>query len=209
MVKHLYVMSDTHDDVEAVARAVDFVKSEGRGNSRIIHAGDFSLKPYTREALDNLKGTGDVASFWRAKEEHTADILNSYKEVLDASGMPWMAIPGNYDGNLEGVFGSSDIHGRAEDFDGIKVVGYGGAGDGDGPWIGPEHMQPLVKAGQIQMFNSKDLSDLLARENPAIAVTHSPPRGLCDDMFNGAHVGTPTMTKYLQVNDELAQNRRN
>jgi Icc-related predicted phosphoesterase len=203
MVKHLYVMSDTHDDLEAVARAVDFAKSEGRAKSKIIHAGDFALRPYTMEAVNNLRETGDVDAFMKSKAAHTDSVLGSYKEILDGSGMPWVAIPGNYDGDLRASFGNSDIHGRTQYFDGIKVVGYGGAGDGDGPWIGPGHMQPLANAGQIQMFNPKELSDLLVRESPTIAVTHSPPMGLCDDMFNGVHVGTPTMTKYIQENDGL------
>jgi Icc-related predicted phosphoesterase len=196
-------MSDTHDDLEAVARAVDFAKSEGKEGSRIVHVGDLALRPYTKESLDNLVKNRDVENFVEEKRDHNEGVLNEYKSILNSSGMPFTVIPGNYDGNLNGVFEDADIHNRAVDWDGVRVIGYGAGGNLDEDWIGPGYMQLLVKLGEIEMFNGKDLDNLLRKNKPSIAVIHNPPYGFCDDMFNGEPVGTPTTTKYMQENDGL------
>lgn len=203
MKRSLYVMSDTHDDLEAVERAVDFAKAEAREGSRIVHVGDLALRPYTKDALDGLVRTKDVEGFLREKREHNGSVLRGYKNILDNSGMPYTVIPGNYDGNLKGIFGVKDIHNMAVEFDGIRVVGYGAGGNLDEEWIGPGHMQLLVRLGEIEMFNPKELKTLMEKNKPVIAVIHNPPYGLCDDMFNGEHVGTPTTTQYIQQNDGL------
>ncbi len=203
MVKSLYVMSDTHDDLEAVARAVDFAEAEGREGSRIVHVGDLALRPYTKEALEEVMKTQDAQTFLANMKEHRDGILRGYKEVFDSSKMPFTVIPGNYDGELSHVFGDSNIHNRGVDWNGVRVVGYGGAGDGDGDWIGPPHMNPMVQLGEIQMFNPDELKTLLEENSPGIAVIHNPPKGLCDDMFNGNHVGTPTSTRYILHNSNL------
>ena len=203
MVKSLYVISDTHDDLEATARAIDYAKSEGRDNSMIIHAGDLSLRPYTRESLDKLERTRDVKTFLDEKRRHNDGILKGYKEIFDASGMGYLVVPGNYDGDLGHIFSERDIHNKSQMFGGIKVAGYGAGGNLDAEWIGPEHMEFLARKGEIKMFNPKELSDLLKTEAPDIAVIHNPPYGFCDDMFNGRHVGTPTTTRYMRQENNL------
>jgi Icc-related predicted phosphoesterase len=203
MVKSLYVMSDTHDDLEAVARAVDFAKSEGKEGSRIVHVGDLALRPYTKESLDKLVKDRDFENFILEKREHNEGVLSEYKDILNSSGMPFTVIPGNYDGNLNEIFGDADIHNKIDDWNGVRVIGYGAGGNLDEEWIGPGHMQLLVKLGEIEMFNGKELDNLLKKNKPSIAVIHNPPYGFCDDMFNGEHVGTPTTTRYMQENDGL------
>lgn len=204
MVKSLYVMSDTHDDLEAVARAVDFAKSEGREGSRIVHVGDLALRPYTKADLEEVMKSGDSKAFVGAIQRRTGQVHDAYNQVLGSSGMPFTVIPGNYDCSLTRSFGEADIHNRAVDWDGIRVVGYGAGGNLDEDWIGPGHMFPLARQlGQIQMFNPLELKALLEGNSPAIAVIHNPPYGLCDDMFNGQHVGTPTTTRYMQQNEGL------
>ena len=191
-------MSDTHDDLEAVARAVDFAKSEGREGSRIVHVGDLALRPYTREDLVSVTRTRDAKAFVEAIKLRTQQVHKAYKEILGLSGMPFTVIPGNYDSSLTQSFGEADIHNRAVDWDGIRVVGYGAGGNLDESWIGPGHMQPVVQLGQIQLFNPLELKTLLESKDPSIAVIHNPPYGLCDDMFNGQHVGTPTSREYIK-----------
>jgi Icc-related predicted phosphoesterase len=197
-MKTLWVMSDTHDDLEAVETAVDFARAQGKKNSRIVHAGDLSLRPYTMESLENLTKTKDVKQFVKEKRKNNGKVLVSYKEVFDNSGMSYIVIPGNYDGSLRGVFGGADLHNRVGDWNGIRVVGYGAGGDFDNPWTGPGHMELLWKLGEIVPFNKKELSDLLENNNPVIAVIHNPPNGYCDDMHNGKNVGTPTTTNYFK-----------
>ena len=190
-------MSDTHDDLEAVARAVDFAKSEGREGSRIVHVGDLALRPYTREDLNTVMKTRDGGAFVEAIKSRTQQVHEGYKQILGSSGMPFTVIPGNYDSSLTESFREADIHNRSVDWNGVKVVGYGAGGNLDEKWIGPEHMHPVAQLGQIQMFNPLELKALLEGNNPSIAVIHNPPYGLCDDMFNGQHVGTPTSRKYI------------
>ncbi len=196
-------MSDTHDDLEAVARAVDFAQSEGRKGSRIVHVGDLALRPYTKEDLDTVTKTRDGRAFVKAIQSRTQQVHDAYKQVLGSSGMQFTVIPGNYDPSLTGSFGKDDIHNRAVDWNGIKVVGYGGGGNLDDSWIGPGHMQPVVQLGQIQLFDPKELEYLLTTNNPTIAVIHNPPYELCDDMFDGQHVGTPTSRRYIEQAEGL------
>ena len=203
MVKSLYVMSDTHDDLAAVGRAVDFAKSEGREGSRIVHVGDLGLRPYTKEDLDLVMRTRDAGNFVEAIKRRTAQVHLRYKTILEESEMPFTVIPGNYDPSLTQFFGDNDIHNRAVDWNGIRVVGYGAGGNLDEEWIGPEHMEPVFKLGQIQRFNPLELKTLLENNGPAIAVIHNPPYGLCDDMFNGQHVGTRTSRNYIEQSEGL------
>ncbi len=196
-------MSDTHDDLEAVARAVDFAKSEGLEGSRIVHVGDLALRPYTREDLESVIKTRDGKTFIDAIKKRTGQVYGTYRDILESSGMPFTVIPGNYDSSLTASFGEADIHNIAVDWDGIKVVGYGAGGNLDEDWIGPEHMQVVVRLKQIQMFNPLELATLLESNSPSIAVIHNPPYGLCDDMFNGQHVGTPTSRGYIEKAEGL------
>lgn len=48
------IVSDTHDDMEALRRAVDFFNRRGAGS--VVHAGDF-CSPFTREILGDLDGS--------------------------------------------------------------------------------------------------------------------------------------------------------
>ena len=196
-------MSDTHDDLAAVGRAVDFAKSEGREGSRIVHVGDLGLRPYTKEDLDIVMRTRDAGNFVEAIKRRTAQVHLRYKTILEESEMPFTVIPGNYDPSLTQFFGDNDIHNRAVDWNGIRVVGYGAGGNLDEEWIGPGHMQPVFQLGQIQKFNPLELKALLEDNNPAIAVIHNPPYGLCDDMYDGQHVGTPTSRKHIEQSEGL------
>ena len=78
MVKSLYVMSDTHDDLEAVARAVDFARSEGKPGSRIVHVGDLALRPYIKADLDAVVKSKDIQSFVKAIRSRTQQVHDSY-----------------------------------------------------------------------------------------------------------------------------------
>lgn len=203
MVKSLYTIADTHDDLEAMARAVDFAKSEGNADSRLVYVGDLALRPYTKKDLDAVLETRDYGGFVEAIKSRTRGLHADYKKILEASGMPFTVIPGNYDSSLTESFGEADIHNRAVSWDGIKVVGYGAGGNFDDPWIGQNHLRPVFELGQIQLFNPLELKALLKDNTPSIAVIHHPPYGLCDIMFDGKHVGTPTSRAYIEESSGL------
>ncbi|RMD46211.1 hypothetical protein D6829_00060 [Candidatus Pacearchaeota archaeon] len=203
MGSHLYVMSDTHDDLEATSRAVDFAESEGFENSAIIHVGDFLLRPYERQSLESLVIDRDIGRFISEKRKTSQRKLKGYQDIFENSQIPYLVIPGNYDGDLGGVFGENDIHNKKSGFNGIRIVGYGGGGNLDEPWVGPPHIKLLVNLREITLFDKDSLLKLLEDNNPQIAVIHNPPYGFCDDMFNGQHVGTPTTTRYMQENNNL------
>lgn len=214
MVKHLYFMSDTHDDLEAVSRAVDFIMAQGKRNSVIINGGDLSLRPYNKESLDSLMASaikeGDkiklpedaVKQFVKEKRLYNGGVLDEYAEIYHNSGIPSLVIPGNYDGSLTGIL-AGDIHNRAKRLMGIKFAGYGGGGNFDDPWIGPGHMQFLYKCDEIQKFDPKELRALLDKENPSIAVIHSPPNGHCDNIGGDRHIGNHTTANYAAENNDL------
>jgi Icc-related predicted phosphoesterase len=189
-------MSDTHDDVEAIRTAVDFIKAQGYKNSRIVHAGDLSLRPYTRASLDRLRKSRDVGSFIDEKKAHNNQMLNEVKAIFDASGMPYTVTSGNYDGNddLAAVFGDANLHLATTMFGDVKVAGYGSAG------ANPPHIGLLEQFGEITRFDDRELYRFLVKERPTIGIIHTPPQGMCDDMYDGQNVGTPATTKYLSEN---------
>ena len=54
--------------------------------------------------------------------------------------------------------------------------------------------------GEIVKFDHRELYERLVAERPDIAVIHNPPRGLCDDMFDGTNIGTSSTTEYIEKN---------
>jgi len=193
-IKNLYVMSDTHDDVEAVNAAVDFAASQGLKNSRLVHCGDFSLRPYSLEDLRALARTRDVNAFKTAKKRTNNQTLNEMKRIFDTSEIPYTVVPGNYDGDLDDIFGEANIHLRTAQFGNLRVAGYGGAD------ANPPHIELLEEMGEITRFDHGELYRHLMKTNPTIAIIHNPPQGLCDDMYNGKNAGTPATTKYIVEN---------
>lgn len=198
MVKHIYFMSDTHDDLEAVSRAVDGIMAEGLERSILIHGGDLSLRPYTKRDLDELLDSKDKRRFVANKRGNNEGVLDEYAEIFHNSGIPHFVIPGNYDPSLKGVFGERDLNNKATSFQGIRITGYGGGGNLDDDWMGPPHIERLHDMGEIQLFNPGELKALLERERPQVAVVHTPPYGHCDLVGTDKHVGALTTTSYIQ-----------
>ncbi len=198
-------MSDTHDDTDAVQKAVSFALDEGKENGRIVHAGDLSLRPYLPEHLGKLDGTNvtSIQKFIQSSKDHNEEILKDYKKIFDDSKLPYAVIPGNYDNDLEEIFAGNNLHNKSTNFAGAKVIGYGGAGDNGGEWVGQPHIELLYKLKKIVPFIVKDLESLLIKEKPAIAVIHNPPHRLCDDMHDGRNVGTRVTTRYIAENPGL------
>ena len=190
ILRSLYVISDTHDDLEAVERAVDFAESEGREGSRIIHLGDIALRPYTREALEEYKLSGDEATFLEARRVHSEGVLTGLRSILEGSGLPYFVLPGNYDGDIEPVLNGAVLHRRTDRIGEASILGYGGADEF------PGHIKLLKGLGAITPYKPGEVARMIREEKPAIIALHKPPHGFCDVTRFG-HSGETMVTMAL------------
>ncbi|NQU78616.1 metallophosphoesterase [Candidatus Woesearchaeota archaeon] len=191
MVK-LTVCSDIHGDLESLVHFANFTKS--RGSDKIIIAGDLITKPYTKEHLDALQnGSLDKESFLENKRIHARNTYTQMKQILDTTNIPYSVIPGNYDTpeDIHAVFQNNDLHNNTTLLGDQKFAGFGGAD------AYPPHIHLLVGLNEIN-YNDDTMITLFNAEQPDIIVTHNPPHGLCDDMFNGANVGSPSLRQYIR-----------
>jgi len=187
-----FVCSDVHDDVEALdAFAKYVVQAPGEERRRILFSGDFSLRPYTSEALRELILSRSRERFLEQKRAHNGAVLQDMKRVLDESGVPYDVIPGNYDPELGAIFGERAHNREALQINDAKVVAYGGAD------AYPPQIQLLVEMGEIASYDHNELDTLLARECPGVVWLHNPPQNFCDDMFNGVNVGSPAAMRHI------------
>lgn len=213
-----WIGSDVHDDVDALEQMVRFAMAQGVANSIIIIAGDLVLRPYTLDHARQLAEESDAAledtphalttahaTFKHAATEHTnRNTLSPMKSILDRAGMPYNVIPGNYDRNFTDVFGDSNLHLKTTHFGSAKVLGYGGHQTGPGyiygkefSWNDREIRVDMRELLNICAFDHDELYGALTREQPDIAVVHTPPLGLCDDKYDGDNVGTHATRKHL------------
>ncbi len=194
MIEKLLICSDIHDDVKALETFVDYAQAQEA--DRILILGDMGLRPYTPRDLEQLLIGRDEQRFIQSKRSHSRQVLGEMKQLIDQSGIPLVMVPGNYDGtqDSEAVFGESNLHKKTTRFGNASVVGYGGADANLG------HIELLQRLGEIERFDHQELYDLLTNKQADICMIHNPPRGLCDDMFNGQNVGTPATTQYILDN---------
>lgn len=188
-MKKVYIISDLHDDFEAVAAFLDYAQAQEADH--VLCAGDFGLRPYTAESLEKLMTTNDTETFIKEKNAHNNLKLNQMKDLFDASGIPYFCVPGNYDPLLEHIFGEHDLHQKTAQLYDINIAGYGGAD----AW--PQQISLLVQLDEITKFDHEGLYNFLTEHKPDICLVHNPPEGLCDDMFNGQNVGTLGTTEYI------------
>lgn len=194
-MKTIYACSDIHDDTQALEAFAKYATAQGADH--IACLGDLALRPYSAEALKQLALTKNLSTFLAARETQTNQNLLEMKTILDSSGIDYSVIPGNYDKKLDTIFGSRDLHGKTRQLGSAKVFGYGGAD------AYPDHIALLVQIGQhtdreeIVNFSHEELYGRLSVEQPAIGLIHNPPHQLCDDLFNGQHVGTKATTQHI------------
>ena len=191
MIEKYLVCSDIHDDIEALEKFADFSQVEEA--DRILVLGDFSLRPYTADDLEQLIKIEDTQSFIRVKRKHTQNMLNEMKNILKKTEIPYSVIPGNYDSNhdIEAVFNNNNLHKKTTTFGEAEVFGYGGAD------AFPSHILLLCQLDEITPFDNQELYNLLKKEMPDIILTHNPPHQFCDNMFDGQNKGTPATTKHI------------
>jgi Icc-related predicted phosphoesterase len=190
--KKWFICSDVHDDVEALARFLDYAQAQQA--DAVVHVGDHSLRPYTLEALEAGIESRDLGAFIMAKRTHNESVLRTAKELLDKSQIPYVTIPGNYDPSITHIFNERDVHLRSVKLEGIDVFGYGGAE------LYPPHIDLLVKMNEIVKFDERELAGALKRAKPKVLVLHTPPYQMCDLTFRGEHWGAQVATRYIVEN---------
>src|SRR3989344_6621392 len=98
MTEKLFIASDIHDDVEALATFADFAQAQQA--DRILLLGDLSLRPYTAQDLQTLLAQQrqqgipqlSIQAFIDAKNRHNNATLNEMKGIMDKSGIPYHVI---------------------------------------------------------------------------------------------------------------------
>jgi Icc-related predicted phosphoesterase len=197
-MKKLILVSDIHEDLESLAKAVDY--AQAKEADHILCAGDFSLMPFKKEHILALQQTQDLEAFVKAKREYNSGRINEIKAIFDGSGIPYNVVPGNYDPELSDIFAEHDLHKKTAQLGNAKIFGYGGAD------AFPDHILSMVELGEIVDFDPEELYNLLNRENPDIVLSHIPPRGACDTIHDGERGGTIATTKYVMENMAAGKN---
>jgi len=191
-MKKYFIASDIHDDVDALKIFVDYAAAQQADGIWLI--GDLQLRPYSKGSLDDYINTGDKEKFIDEKRLHSRDILGQMKEILASSEVQHYLIPGNYDGNLDvtAIFGEKNLHLQTTMIDGVKIVGYGGANELS------RHVMILEHLGEMAEFDPKAMYALLEKEKPQIVFSHTPPQGMCDNMFDGTNPGIKELREYIE-----------
>jgi Icc-related predicted phosphoesterase len=99
-------------------------------------------------------------------------------------------IPGNCDSPVYfQIFRDFDIHGEAREINGIKFAGFGG----------DSRVGGLMPALRAIPFSEKLLHDFLVKEDPDIAMTHSPPFGIHDEVSDEDNWGKWATLAYMRA----------
>ncbi len=189
MSKKIFILGDSHDDLEALAKATDFIQSQEA--DLVFHLGDFSLRPYTVEALTEVRNTKDISSFIPKVRKHNDTQLLENKKILDDMDINYIVIPGNYDPLVEHIFKEKNLHLKSALLGETKISGYGGAN------AVPLHILALHELGEITPYNDEQAYNFLKAEQPHIAMLHNPAQKFVDCMFNGERSGSKEITKYI------------
>jgi len=143
-----------------------------------------------------------------------------YSKILEIMGEDIIVLPGNYDTNLEinydistekreSALHKQNIHKKVKTIDDIVIAGYGGAASAEGIPI-----SPLLIPQEITVFFNEYIEihpitgkvlpvseplEFLNKVSPHIALTHSPPKGICDESKNGDHAGSWGIEAYVKT----------
>ncbi|MEK6969968.1 MAG: metallophosphoesterase [Nanoarchaeota archaeon] len=191
MVSTYYVCSDIHDDVPALAVFTDFVQAKGAAGIFVL--GDLSLRPYTEKSLDDFLLTKDAETFIAEKRAHTSSMYTEMNTLLKQAGIPYWVIPGNYDSKteFETVFGKQNMHEQEVYLEDAKVFGYGSSD------VFALHLEILFQFGELVDFDENKLRSQLEESNPDLILVHTPPLEMCDNRYDGRHMGALGLGKYL------------
>lgn len=196
MVSTYYVCSDIHDDLSALAVFTDFVQAQGAAGMFVL--GDLSLRPYTKKSLDDFLLTKDAETFIAEKRAHTHSMYTELNAILKQTGIPYWVIPGNYDSKweFETVFGKQNAHKWQFYLEDARVLSYGGSD------VSAPHLNILFRLGELVPFNEPELRSQLEATQPGLILVHTPPLEMCDNRYDGGHMGALELGKYL-INPDL------
>ncbi len=191
MISTYYVCSDIHDDLPALEIFADFVRAQGAAGMFVL--GDLALRPYTKKSLDDFLLTKDALTFIAEKRAHTYSIFKEMKSLLEQTGVPFLIVPGNYDSKteFETVFKRQNVHEQEFRLKDAVVLGYGGSN------AYAPHLGILYQLHELVDFNENKLCSLLEESQPEIILVHTPPLDMCDNQYDGRHVGSLELYNYL------------
>lgn len=141
----------------------------------------------------NLPGTlGDaVEGYTELEREFDQDSERHYEEIggfLGKFPQTVLTVPGNWDSKKYfECLGRFDIHTKTREVGDVDFGGFGTANS-------LVNCVPLTRAIG---FSEKEMYEFLESECPEIAVTHMPPIGIKDRTYDGRHVGSKALRKYL------------
>jgi len=118
------------------------------------------------------KAAGDYKEVLSYFDDRIKSQYKGMKDILNQFEQSVLTIPGNWDTrHYFEYFKDFDIHNKSRVIDGMKFSGYGGNN-----WV-PVVMPEIRHMG----ISEKELHDFLVKEDPDVAVVHTPPIGLQDD----------------------------
>lgn len=176
----IFVIADTHGDLETLGKALSFVKAEKP--ELLLLAGDYApLAPYSREELEERTkdGVQDREALRQLILENAASSYAQMEEMLDASGVPTLMVPGNHDvTSYFGHFQEKDLHLKARTLGSVVpsaglleelvIAGCGSTKDDNIPW-------PIPAYGIGIAHTDRDMHQHLEASLPDILLLHNPP----------------------------------
>lgn len=206
----IYHLADDHGDLESLERCLEWVSSQPRDSPGIIcHSGDSHLRNlYSLEERQEAEreSRGDAHQLERilcdTAERNSYDHLGLMKTLLDATGLPWLFVPGNYDPLRPSREVLDAMHYESRSVDGLLFAGGGGFGTGL-PHPVPVISQPHIRAvaSIIAPYDEREFSRVLGSA-PDIVLTHTPAYQTTLDLDpRRIHVGDRALRAHLATKE--------
>ena len=183
----IFVISDTHGDLETLEKALSFVNTEKP--ELLLLAGDYApLAPYSEEEFEKhtKDGISDREALRKLILENAARSYAEMEQMIDAVGVPALMVPGNHDiSNYFDHFKDKDLHlkartlgsivpsaGKLED---LVIAGCEGTSDHDVIW-------PIRTYGLGIAHTDREMHQHLEAARPDILLLHNPPLKTVDNV---------------------------
>ncbi len=174
----ILVVADIHGHSDRLERVLEGIDTGGI--DLVICPGDFT----------------DMLS--RASEFPQIDIAEFVLQKLLALGKPLLCIPGNHDPyEILEVFDEYgvNLHRRAVKFQGIDIMGWGGA---------PTPFNTIIEPSEGETREALDSMAGGVKPGGFVLVVHGPPKNTRVDMIQeGRHVGSPAIRRFIEQRKPL------
>ncbi len=176
----IFVIADTHGDLETLGKALSFVKAEKP--DLLLLAGDYApLAPHSEEEFEQhtKDGIPDREALSKLILVNAARSYAKMEQMLDAVGVPALMVPGNHDiSNYVDHFKDKDLHLKARtlgsvvpsagSLEDLVIAGCGSVEDEDSFWLVPPYGLGIV-------HTERELYAFLEARQPDILLLHNPP----------------------------------